>query len=175
MGTWIVGSRSPSKEDIMSAPTQTRTQEETELWVKAYQGEVLGEAYFAALADRAEDGDQKTKLLALVALERGTKELLAPSLERLGLPIEPDQSMLDFVNGLTDFDYSAMLDSVPAVAADYLVSYGRLRELCAPEDEGVVNLVIAHELALEVFMRREKAGLTETSLQAIEVLPHVTL
>jgi hypothetical protein len=76
---------------------------------------------------------------------------------------------------MTDFDYSAMLDSVPAVAADYLVSYARLRELCGPEDEGVVNLVIAHELALEVFMRREKAGLVDISLQAIAALPHVTL
>jgi len=88
---------------------------------------------------------------------------------------EPDQSMPDFVSGMTDFDYSAMLDSVPAVAADFLLSYGRLRELCGPEDEGVVDLLIAHELALEVFMRREKAGLVDTSLQAIAVLPHVTL
>jgi hypothetical protein len=127
------------------------------------------------MADRAEDPAQKTKLHALVALERGTKELLAPCLQRLGLETEPDPSMLEFVNGMTDFEYAAMLDSVPAVAAEYLVSYGRLRELCAAEDQGVVNLVIAHELALEVFMRREKAGFVDISLQAIAVLPHVTL
>lgn len=159
----------------MSTTTGTRSQEETELWVKAYQGEVLGEAYFASMAEQSADPDQKAKLLALVALERCTKELLAPSLQRLGLSTEPDQSMLDFVRGMTDFDYSAMLESVPAAAADYLVSYGRLRELCGPDDEGVVNLVIAHELALEVFMRREKAGLFDISLQAIEALPHVVL
>lgn len=158
----------------MTPTVEPRSQEETELWVKAYQGEVLGEAYFAAMVDRAQDADQKAKLLALVALERGTKELLAPSLQRLGVSAEPDQSMLDSVRGITDFDYSAMLESVPAAAAEYLVSYGRLRELCGPEDEGVVNLLIAHELALEVFMRREKAGLANISLQAIEALPHVT-
>ncbi len=159
----------------MTTTAGTRSREETELWVKAYQGEVLGEAYFASMAGRAEDADQKTKLVALVALERATKELLAPSLERLGISTEPDQAMLDFVSTMTDFDYSAMLDSVPVVASEFLVAYGRLRELCGPEDEGVVNLVIAHELALEVFMRREQAGLVDTSLQAIEVLPHVTL
>lgn len=159
----------------MSTTAGNRTQEETELWVKAYQGEVLGEAYFGAMANLAEDVDQKAKLLALVALERDTKELLAPTMKRLGLSTEPDQSMLDFVSGMTDFDYSAMLDSVPVVAAEFLVSYARLRELCGPEDEGTVNLVIAHELALEVFMRREKAGLVDISLQAIAALPHVTL
>jgi hypothetical protein len=159
----------------MTTTAGIRSQEETELWIKAYQGEVLGEAYFAALADRTDDPDHKAKLLALVALERDTKELLAPSLRRLGLSTDPDQSTLAFVSGMTDFDYSAMLDSVPAFAAEFLLSYGRLRELCAPEDGEVVNLLIAHELALEVFMRREKVGLVDTSLQAIAVLPHVTL
>jgi hypothetical protein len=151
------------------------TKEETDLWVKTYQGEVLGQAYFTAMADRAEDGDQKTKLLALATLERSTKELLTPSLQRFGLPTESDPAIVEFADTITDFDYHAMLDSVPAIAAEYLVSYTRLRELCGPEDEGVMNLVIAHELALEVFMRREKAGLVDTSLQAIAALPHVHL
>lgn len=159
----------------MSTTVGNRSQEETELWIKAYQGEVLGEAYFAAMVDRAADAEQRTKLLALVALERETKELLAPSLQRLGLPTEPDPSILAFVRGMTDFDYSGMLDFVPAAAAEYLVSYARLRELCGPEEEGVVNLLIAHELALEVFMRREKAGLVDISLQPIVALPHVTM
>lgn len=151
------------------------TTEESELWIKAYQGEVLGEAYFAAMAGHAGDPDQKTKLEALATLERSTKELLAPALERHGLPIEPDPSMLGFADTITDFDYQAMLESVPMVAAEYLTSYSRLRELCSPEDEGVVNLLIAHELALEVFMHREKAGLVDTSLRAISALPHVQL
>jgi hypothetical protein len=47
--------------------------------------------------------------------------------------------------------------------------------LAGPADAHVVDQLIAHELALEVFMRREQAGQKDTSLEPIKALAHVTI
>ena len=44
-----------------------------ELWVRAYQGEVLGEALFAKIADTLDDPDRAAKMRVLSTLERRTK------------------------------------------------------------------------------------------------------
>jgi hypothetical protein len=149
--------------------------EARELWVKAYQGEVLGEAYFAHLADHTDDPDHRAKLEALTALERCTREILVPVLQRLGIRAEPDLAILAGVAAGTDFDYHHMLEVVPPLAAEFLESYMRLRPLAGAEDVAVVDQLIAHELALELFAMRERAGDTERSLQPIRALGHVTL
>ena len=56
-----------------------------ELLRKAYEGEVLGEAFFARLAETSPDGEQRAKLDALRRLEASTKELLRPVLEHYGV------------------------------------------------------------------------------------------
>lgn len=158
------------------ATTQTVgdvTQEVIDLWVKSYQGEVLGEAYFSHLARNTVDPGHRAKLDVLTALECCTKELLAPTLTRLGISTDPDPAIIEGVSKITDFDYERMVSGLPAVVADYLVSYSRLRELVAPEDAHTVDLLIAHELALEVFARREVAGETGRSLEPIRALAHV--
>ena len=60
------------------------------LWVKAYQGEVLGEALFGRIADQLDDEEHTAKMRVLATLERRTKEAIAPALERAGLSTEPD-------------------------------------------------------------------------------------
>jgi hypothetical protein len=115
-------------------------------------------------------------LEALATLERCTKELLAPSMERLGIPTDPDEATLEVAKALSaEYDYPAMVSSLPAVTGEYLGYYSRLRELVDEKDSGAINLLIAHEMALELFARRESAGETETSLDPIRALPHVTL
>jgi hypothetical protein len=41
-----------------------------ELWRQAYEGEVLGEALFSALADRTEEPERRRQLEVLALLER---------------------------------------------------------------------------------------------------------
>lgn len=151
------------------------TEEAVELWIKSYQGEVLGEAYFSRMAELASDPVEKEKLEVLVALERCTKELLAHPMERLGISITPDQAIIEGVAALTDYDYKQMVESLPSVTSEYLGYYSRLRELVEEQDANEVNLLIAHEMALELFARREVSGESEGSLQPIRALPHVTL
>jgi len=152
------------------------SQEAVDLWVKSFQGEVLGEAYFSRMSEMAEDTNEKRKLLALTCLERCTKELLTPCMERLGISTVPDQATLDVAAALaTEYDYGEMVGSIPAVTAEYLDCYSRLRHLVDEQDAEAINLLIAHELALELFARRESAGETERSLDPIRALPHVSL
>ena len=98
-----------------------------------------------------------------------------PVLKRLGISAEPDPAILAGVAAGNDFDYHHMLEIVPPVAAEFLESYVQLRALAGAEDVAVVDRLIAHELALELFAMRELAGDTERSLQPIRALAHVTL
>lgn len=160
------------------ATTETEThvsQEAVDLWNRSYQGEVLGEAYFGHMAAKADDSDRRRKLEALATLERCTKELIAAAMARLGLPAEPDPEVASHVAQGTDFDYGRMIKMLPPIAADYLGTYTRLRQLVGPDEAGTVDQVIAHEMALELFARRELDGETEDSLEPIRALSHVTL
>ena len=152
------------------------SQEAVDLWVKSYQGEVLGEVYFSRMSEMAVDPTEKSKLQALACLERCTKELLMPSMDRLGISTATDPATVEVVAALsTEYDYEGMVRSLPAVASEYLGYYRQLRALVDEQDAGAVNLLIAHEMALELFARRECAGETESSLDPIRALPHVDL
>ena len=150
-------------------------EEAAELWANSYQGEVLGEAYFSHMAEHTTEPVRRAKLEALTALERCTKELLVAPMERLGISTVPDQSILDGVASGTNFDYRAMLDTVLVFTAKSLSDYTQLRGLVESRDAAVIDQLIAHELALEVFVRRELAGDIDDSLQPIRALSHVTL
>ena len=66
--------------DTGNAPEPIFTSEEglEELWVKAYQGEVLGELLFGGIAEQLGDPDQAAKMKVVATLERRTKEATAP-------------------------------------------------------------------------------------------------
>ena len=151
------------------------TDEATELWTTSYEGEVFGEAYFERMADLATDEGEQSKLRALATLERCTKELLQPSMRRHGLPTAPGEDVLAGVAQLDEYDYPTVLASVLPFAGQYLGHYARLRELVDSEDAATVDQLIAHEMALEVFARRELGGGGEDPLQPLRALSHVTL
>src|SRR5580700_10595706 len=56
------------------------------LWVKAYQGEVSGEALFGRMAVLSGDPEQSGKWEVLRVLEVRTREACVPAMERHGLP-----------------------------------------------------------------------------------------
>jgi hypothetical protein len=53
-----------------------------------FQGEVLGEAVFRAMADHCDDPDRARKLRVLEQLERETKEMLLPAVLEAGRIVE---------------------------------------------------------------------------------------
>ncbi len=157
----------------MPSPIFTPEDSLDELWVRAYQGEVLGEALFGRIADRLDDEARAAKMRRLATLERRTKEAIAPALERAGLPTEPDPEMATLADALAvDLPWEDFLGATEAITAQYIPLYRRLGEL-DPSEQDTSDLLVAHEAALRAFARAELAGDTTTSLEEINALAHM--
>ena len=132
-----------------------------ELWVKAYQGEVLGELCSAPSPSNLDDPDQAAKMRMLATLERRTKEATAPALERAGLPTEPDPETQATADGAVArraaMTWSDLMATIGPITAQYIPLYQRIGEL-SPAERETADLLVAHEAALRDFARAEIAG-----------------
>ena len=138
----------------------------------AYQGEVFGEAFFALLAERADDADQAAKWRLLEHLERHVKGRLRQELERRGLPRDESPAMVEegrkaacgagaFPSGV---DARAFRDTMRGVVEQYRASRD-----AAPKDlKEIAEFVLGHEQALLAFAEREVAGEGAKSTQPVE-------
>jgi len=146
------------------------------LWEQAYQGEVLGEALFGAIADRLEDADHAHKMRVLATLELRTKEAVAPALERAGISTEPDAEMLGLAEALAADTEKNTWDEVMAAAVSvtgqFIPLYRRIGEL-SPSERETADLLVAHEVAIRDFALAELAGDTATSLHPVHALAHM--
>jgi hypothetical protein len=144
-----------------------------ELWVRAYQGEVLGEALFGRIAERLDDPGRAAKMRVLATLERRTKEAIAPALERAGLSTEPDPEMDTLAEALAvDIAWEDFLGATEAITVQYIPLYERIGVL-DPSERAASELLVAHEAALRAFARAELEGDTERSLEQINALAHM--
>jgi hypothetical protein len=144
-----------------------------DLWVRAYQGEVLGEALFGAIADRLDDAEHARKMRVLATLERKTKEAVAPALTRAGISTDPDPAMLELADALAvDVTWAAFMSATVEITKQYVPLYERIGEL-DPSEHAASELLVAHEVALRDFAEKELAGDTTTSLQAVDALAHM--
>jgi hypothetical protein len=145
-----------------------------ELWVRAYQGEVLGEALFGRIADRLGDPGRAAKMRVLATLERRTREAIVPAMERAGLSTEPDPEMLTLADALAagDVEWDGFLAATEAITVQYIPLYERIGEL-DPTERAAAELLVAHEAALRSFARAELAGNPAGSLDAVTALAHM--
>jgi hypothetical protein len=146
------------------------------LWVKAYQGEVSGEALFGGLAARTDDPDHRRKWEVLEKLEARTREACVGAMERNGLPTGPDPAVVAEAEGRAEAGSTLAWNDLMAffepITTEFLALYRRIGEL-AEADRAEADLLVAHEEALREFARRELAGRTDDSLALIEALPHM--
>ncbi len=146
------------------------------LWVQAYQGEVLGEALFGGMADRIDDAGHAAKMRVLATLELRTKEAVAPALERAGISTAPDPEMLSLAEALVPDSatqpWPVVMSSIDAITGQFIPLYERIAEL-DPAERAASELLVAHEVALRDFARKELAGDTATSLDGINALAHM--
>jgi hypothetical protein len=146
------------------------------LWIRSYQGEILGEVLFGRIAEQLSDPDRQRKMQVLSTLERRTKEAVAPALERAGISTEPDPETVSTAEALAEGSASlAWLDlmaSFEPITTQYAAMYVRIGEL-DPTEQATADLLVAHELALRDFGRQEIAGAVDDSLKAIEALDHM--
>ncbi len=149
-----------------------------ELWVEAYQGEVLGESLFDLLAERETDPEHRRQLDVLTLLERKTKELAEPVFEGRGIDRGDTAASVataaQFADGLADTGWDDFLASFEPVISQFLSKYRQLVRLAADDAErAIAEAYVAHELALASFVRRSLGQEPGEPLAAILDLPHV--
>ncbi len=141
---------------------------------QAYEGEVLGEAFFGRLAELTEVQDHKAKLDVLRRLEASTKVLIRPAIEDRGITVDdeaPACSGREFADGAAALSWHDLMVSLPEGTKQYAELYESMR---APlGDDNLVDQLLAHEAALAEFSRREVAGDLNGSVEPILALPHV--
>jgi hypothetical protein len=118
---------------------------------------------------------RRAKLDVLTRLERCTKDVMRPALERRGIDTAPAPTTLDtaatFADAAAAMPWRELLASFEPTTAKYVAVYEALG--AAGEDPALVALLLQHERALAEFARRELAGETATSTRPILELPHV--
>jgi hypothetical protein len=146
------------------------------LWVKSFDGEVLGEVLFARMAEQFDDPDHRHKMQVLSTLERRTKEMMVAPLERAGLSTEPAAKTIaeaeSLAEALTGVAWADFIGSFEPITSQYAAMYARIGEL-NPDEQANADLLVAHELALRDFGRLELDGKVDDSLAAITALPHL--
>jgi hypothetical protein len=146
------------------------------LWFKAYQGEVSGETLFATVAALTEDPDHRHKMEVLTQLEARTKEACVPAMDRNGLSSDPDDQTVTDARALGEaaatLPWTDFLGAFESITTQFLALYERIGEVAAA-DKAESELLVAYEIALREFARREIAGRTDDSLELIEALAHM--
>jgi hypothetical protein len=162
--------------DTVPEPIFTLEDGLAELWVKAYQGEVLGELLFGGIAEHLTDADQAAKMRVLATLERRTKEAAAPALERAGLSTDPDPEMAAtaaaLLPGALTLSWNELMATIWPITAQYIPLYQRIGEL-SPAERETADLLVAHEAALSDFAHAEVDGDRAASLDSINALAHM--
>jgi hypothetical protein len=137
------------------------------LWVKAYRGEVSGETLFAAMAAITEDPEHRRKWEVLRLLEARTREACVPAMERNGLPTGADPEVVK-----ASLSWEDLLSFFEPITTEFLAVYRRIGEI-SDADRVESEILVAHEVALREFARRELAGRMNDSLALIEALPYM--
>ena len=149
-----------------------------ELWVEAYQGEVLGEALFGLLAQREEDPQHRRQLEGLTLLERATRDLADPVFVRRSLDHGDSagtvRSATEMADALAGVQWDDFLGSFEPVITQFLAKYRALVDLADDDFEAeIAEAYVAHEQALASFIRRALGQEAGEPLQPIFELPHV--
>jgi hypothetical protein len=146
------------------------------LWIKAYQGEVLGEILFDRIAAQLDDPDHAHKMRVLSTMERKTKEALVAPLERAGISTDPDPETVQAAESLGEalaaVPWLDLVSSFEPVTTQYAAMYAHIGEL-DPSEQATADLLVAHEMALRNFGRQEVTGNGETSLTDVLSLEHM--
>lgn len=149
-----------------------------ELWVEAYQGEVLGETLFGRMAEQQTDADRRRQLEVVTLLERTTKELAEAVFERRGWErgdtATTVASATQMAEGLTSVAWEDFLGSIEPVTVQFLEIYRQLVDLAGDDTEReIAEAYVAHEQALAAFARRALGQEAGDPLEQILALPHV--
>ena len=144
----------------------------------AYQGEVLGEAFFALLAEREPDAEPAAKWRLMERLERHVKGRLLGELERRGFDTDESRAKVDegraAAASLGALPWPQRLGAFANVVKGFVGEF-EAAAAAAPDDlKEVADFVLRHERALLFFAEREVAGEGATSCDAVSAFLDTT-
>jgi len=141
-----------------------------------YQGEVLGEAFFAYCVAHETESERRHKWATLLQLETETKARLRPFLLGLGLSVAQDDvtaRVAEITTGFAAKSWQQHMREIDAITSHYLEKF-RAIEAAAPEgtEREMARAMVLHETALNNFAKRELTGDVANSLADVTAQLH---
>jgi hypothetical protein len=133
--------------------------EREELLKQAWEGEVVGEAFFAALVEHLPEDRRLWELLT--ALEATMGALVAPVAQAYGIEVEADTvsaSAAEYAAKAPADGRDQTLKMTLAVASRALQGYQALAPLLPAEHAWLGDELISHEAALAAYVEAELEG-----------------
>lgn len=138
---------------------------------ECFQGEVLGEALGAALAESAQDPDHSQKWRFLEQLERETKDRIRAALGALGENVEEDPAKKSegetWAAKIASQSWSETMTKLKPALEKYIHYFEKHEKLAPTDGLLIAQQITQHERAWLEFTIRELDGKTETSLEPI--------
>jgi hypothetical protein len=127
-----------------------------------YEEEVMGDAYFNALAEHFDGEGERDKLRLLARVERAAAEMVKPllhehNLTARGEPVLKSLGEAD-VAAHQDYGWSELMAYMVASYPDYIDDFEALERLAPEADRPALKLLTQHEVVTIDFAGREVAG-----------------
>jgi hypothetical protein len=137
-----------------------------------YQGEVLGEAFFAYCVKHESDAERRYKWATLLQLETETKARLRPFLASLGLSVAQDdvtERIAEITAGFDSKSWQQHMTEIDEITGFFLDKF-RAIEAASPagREREMACAMVLHETAISNFAKRELAGDSTNSLTDIK-------
>ncbi|MFZ1886821.1 MAG: hypothetical protein WAU33_02220 [Candidatus Binataceae bacterium] len=129
---------------------------------EAFQGEVLGEAMFHAMAGAMEDPERRYQMRVLEQLEIETKELLRANVKRLGGDATESasarQTGIAQAATLAKMPWAKYMHIFRREVTKFVARFEELENSGPTADLQMLAALTAHERALQSFSEREFSG-----------------
>ena len=132
-----------------------------------YQGEVLGEAFFACYVSLETDASRRHKWATCLQLETETKARLRPFLTKLGLSVaqnDVSQIVAGFANTFAAKSWQQHMEEIRSITDMYIEKFRAIEDAAPPDERDTAHSMVVHETALNTFARLELASDTHNSL-----------
>ena len=136
----------------------------------AWLGELFGEVFFKALAERSDDPSMSAKWQRLAELENVTGKKMAALLESHGEAAVTEEAIEvgdDILGRYTDTSHHESMMHMKDVIENAIARFDQLLATAPESDIPAVQFLVRHEQALLTFIECEMAGDGERALEEV--------
>ncbi len=147
----------PLRHERVALPDPAPSRRYLETLTRYYEEEIMGEAYFDALAERVEAAEPQRLIRLLAEVERRAAAHIRPLLARHGLTPRPDAQL--HALGRADAtaatgDWEALLADMRRTYPSYVEDFRRLKGMAPTADLGPLARLTEHETVAIEFLDR---------------------